>query len=249
MNITLAEGHVLAGRIILITGAGGSLGGTAARACAAQGARLVLLDKAVDRLGRLHDAIVAAGHPQPALYPLDLAGATEVDYQELADILQEEFGALHGLLHSAAELGIPGPLADVNAVQWERLMRINLTSAHLLTRALLPLMARAEDASVVFTTDTSARRGGAYWGAYGIAKIALEGLTRMLAAELESGGRIRVNVFAPGPVNSALRRKSHPGEPAEQILPPEALSHRYVHLLGPASLGVTGQVIDGPGEG
>ncbi|MDD5035759.1 MAG: SDR family oxidoreductase [Methylococcaceae bacterium] len=240
----MSEAGELTGRIILITGAGGSLGSMAAKACAAAGARIVLLDKAVNRLEQVHDDIVAAGHPQPALYPLDLTGATEADYGELAQILTDNFGNLHGLLHSAAELGVLGPLADVNADDWERLLRINLTAAHGLTRAMLPLLMQANDASVVLTGDSSARQGRAYWGAYGVAKIALEGMARMWAEELEGMGRVRVNVLIPGPVNSALRRKSHPGELAAENPPPETLAERYVYLLGPASRGVNGQILE-----
>lgn len=243
---TDAGNSALTGRIILITGAGGSLGSVAAMACAAAGGQLVLLDKAVDRLERVHDAIAGAGHLQPALYPLDLAGAGEADYVELAATLAETFGGLHGLLHSAADLGTLGPLADVSAAEWERVLRVNLTAAHCLTRALLPLLQQSDDAAVVFTTDSSARLGKAYWGSYGVAKIALEGLARMLADELESGGRVRVNLFSPGPVNSTLRRKSHPGETAATLVQPASLASRYVHLLGPASRGATGQLMEGP---
>jgi NAD(P)-dependent dehydrogenase (short-subunit alcohol dehydrogenase family) len=217
----------------------------AAKACAAEGARVVLLDKAVSRLEKLYDEIVASGYLEPAIYPLDLMGAQETDYRELAQTLESEFGALHGLLHSAAELGVPGPLADVDAAAWQRLLHINLTAPHILTQALLPLLAKAGDAAVVFTTDSSARQGRAYWGAYGVAKIALEGLARMLADELQSGGRIRVNLFSPGPVRSAIRRRSHPGEAPEQSPPPEILASRYVYLLGPASRGLTGKLVEG----
>ncbi|MBS1213626.1 MAG: family NAD(P)-dependent oxidoreductase [Proteobacteria bacterium] len=216
-------GDALKGRVILITGAAGSLGTVAAMACAAQGAQTILLDKAVKGLERLYDEIVASGYPRPALYPLDLAGATESDYQELAQTLESEFGALHGLLHSAADLGVLGPLADVDGASLERALRINVTAPHLLTRALLPLLATTGDASVVFTSDASATHRQAYWGAYGIAKTALEGLALVLAQELAAAGRIRVNILEPGPVNSALRMKSHPGEHAGQCTVVKAL--------------------------
>lgn len=244
MNGTVPS-RELSGRILLITGAAGSLGSVAAKACAAEGARVVLLDRMVGRMERLYDEIVAAGHLQPAIYPLDLAGATESDYQELAQTLEQEFGVLDGLLHSAAELGIPGPLTDIDLVSWQRLLHVNLTAAFLLTRALLPLLAKANDAAVVFTTDSSARQNRAYWGAYGIAKVAVESLARMLADELASAGRIRVNLFSPGPVRSGIRKRSHPGEHPEQSRPPQTLASRYVYLLGPASHGMTGELIEG----
>ena len=237
----------LEGRVILITGAGGGLGSVAAKACAAEGACVVLVDNAVPKLEKLHDEIVAAGHPQPAIYPLDLSKATEAEFNELAEILQSQFGMLHGLLHSAAELGVPSPLADVKPGHWDWVLKINLTAAHGLTRALLPLLQAAGDSALVFTSDSSARLGKAYWGAYGVAKIAVEGMARMWAEELESAGLVRVKVFVPGPVNSPLRRKSHPGELPQENPDPQTLARRYVYLLGPESHGVHGQVIEGAG--
>jgi NAD(P)-dependent dehydrogenase (short-subunit alcohol dehydrogenase family) len=239
----MSEGQ-LQGRVILVSGAGGGLGGVAARALAAEGACVVLLDNIVSRLEKVHDEIVTAGHTQPAIYPLDLSKATEADYAELAEILERQFGALHGLLHSAAELGVPGPLADVKAAQWDNLLRVNLSAAHGLTRALLPLLQRAGDSAVVFTSDSSARLGKAYWGAYGVAKIALEGMARMWAEELASAGQVRVNVLVPGPVASPMRRRSHPGELPEECPPAHTLAGRYVHLLGPASRGLHGQIVE-----
>jgi NAD(P)-dependent dehydrogenase (short-subunit alcohol dehydrogenase family) len=125
-------------------------------------------------------------------------------------------------------------------------LRINLSAVHGLTRAVLPLLQAAGDASLVFTSNSSARLGKAYWGAYGVADIALEGMARMWAEELASAGRVRVNIFVPGPVNSPVRRKTHPGEAPDQNPSPASLADRYVYLLGPDSQGVNGQIIEGP---
>lgn len=229
-----ADTGTLADRVILITGAAGGLGSVAARACAEQGAQLVLLDSVVSKLEKLSDELVAAGHRQPALYPLDLAKAGDADYAELAEILETQFGVLHGLLHSAAQPGNLGPLADQTQATFEHLLRVNLSAAHGLTRALLPLLRQTGDTAVVFTGDSSARHGQAYWNAYGIAKIALEALAHMLAEELESEGRIRVHLLLPGPVDSPIRRHTHAGEHPGQRRPAHDWSTTYVRLLGPA---------------
>jgi NAD(P)-dependent dehydrogenase (short-subunit alcohol dehydrogenase family) len=220
------------GPVILITGAGGGLGRVAAEACATHGAQLVLLDRAVRKLEQLSDRLAAAGHRQPALCPLDLAQAGDAEYAELAEIIEGHFGALHGLLHCAADPGNLGPLIDQDLPTFERLLRVNLSAAHGLTRALLPLLRQTGDARIVFTTDTSARRGQAYWGPYGIAKIALEALARMLAEELESEGRVRVHVLAPGPIDSPIRRHTHAGERPDRRRPTHAWAARIVRLLG-----------------
>ena len=141
------------GRTLLITGACGSLGSVASKALAAAGAQLILLDKNVSQLERLSDEITDAGHSMPALYPLDLLTAVEADYQTLANLIDENFGCLHGLLHSAADLGALQPLSDISAAAWQASLLINLTAPFLLTKALLPLLLQSEGACVVFTTD------------------------------------------------------------------------------------------------
>jgi NAD(P)-dependent dehydrogenase (short-subunit alcohol dehydrogenase family) len=78
-----------------------------------------------------------------------------------------------------------------------------------------------------------------------VANIALEGMARIWAEELASAGRVRVNLFVPGPVNSPSRRKTHPGELPAANPSPNTLAAHYVYLLGPESLGVNGQTIEG----
>lgn len=223
----------LSERFILVTGAAGSLGRIASKALAGAGAQLILLDKSVPGLERLSDEIVAAGAPMPALYPLDFLDATEADYDTLAGIVEQQFGTLHGLIHSAADLGTLQPVADIKATAWQASLLVNLTAPFLLTRALFPLLSLCGNASVIFTTDSSAQGNKAYWGAYGVAKNALEGLAHMWAEEQENLGRVRIEVFVPGPTQSAIRRKSHPGEIFENLPPAESLADRYVRLMTP----------------
>ncbi|HEY5137791.1 MAG TPA: SDR family NAD(P)-dependent oxidoreductase, partial [Methylococcales bacterium] len=69
-------------QVILITGAGGGLGSTAALTLAKNGAHVILLDKNIAKLEAVYDAILAANAPEPIIYPFDLAGANENEYQE-----------------------------------------------------------------------------------------------------------------------------------------------------------------------
>ena len=100
-------------RVILITGAGSGIGAALARGCAAQGATVVLLDKVVRALEQVYDTIAAAGDPQAAIYPMNLEGAAEKDYVDLAATIEKEFGRLDGLVHNAAMLGALVPLAHL----------------------------------------------------------------------------------------------------------------------------------------
>lgn len=237
----------LAARVILIAGAAGTLGSAAAAACATEGATVILLDKHIGRLEKVYDSILAGGHPQPAIYPLDLVGATERDYAELAATIAREFGALHGLLHTAAELGTLGPANDLTMAEVERLFRINCSAPLQLTRALLDLMQRTGDASIVFTSDSSARRAKAFWGAYGISKLAIEGFSSILADEVEQGGKIRVNTLIPGPFRSPIHLRAFPAGDWEALPGPEQPAASLIYLVSSASRGLHGQVIESLG--
>ncbi|CAG0939376.1 putative oxidoreductase YciK [Candidatus Brocadiaceae bacterium] len=234
----------LKNNIILITGAGGGLGSTAALALAKQGAHIILLDKMISKLEHCYDAIVAANAPTPIMYPFDLAGATENDYQELADRIQEKYGMLHGLLHSAVEFSAFTPISLHSTKDWGHTLNVNLNAPFLLTRVLLPVLQNAPHASIVFTSDSSSRNATAYSGAYGVSKIALEGLSRILAEELEAAGKIRVNTLVPSPVNSPLRKRAYPAEDKHKLPAMDFLNEAYLYLFSSQSIGVTGQVID-----
>jgi NAD(P)-dependent dehydrogenase (short-subunit alcohol dehydrogenase family) len=97
---------------------------------------------------------------------------------------------------------------------------------------------------VVFTASGVGRRGRAYWGAYAASKFALEGLSQVLADELEGISHVRVNTLNPGRARTAMRRQAYPAEDVNQVPLPETLTAAYIALLGPASLGVTGGAFD-----
>lgn len=234
----------LSNQVILITGAGGGLGSTAALALARQGAHIILLDKSIPKLEKIYDAIVAAGGPEPVLYPFDLAGANEEQYQELADAIDQRYGSLQGLLHSAGEFSAYTPIVNHKTKDWGHTLNVNLNAAFLLSRVLLPVMQKSKQASIVFTSDSAARKAPAYAGAYGVSKIALEGFAKILAEELEAGQKIRVNTLVPGPVDSPLRKKAYPAEDKSRIPAMSSLETIYTYLFGAASIGVTGQIID-----
>jgi len=235
---------LLNNQVILITGAGGGLGGTAAIALAQQGASIVLLDKSIPKLESAYDKIVAVGGPEPTMYPFDLAGANELQYQEMAAALEAKYGAIQGLLHSAVELSAFTPISIYKTREWGHSLNVNLNAPFLLTRVLLPLMQNSRHASIVFTSDSSARNAPAYSGAYGVAKIALEGFARILAGELESADKIRVNILIPGPVDSPLRKRVYPAEDKSLLSTMQSLDKFYNFLFSEQSIGLTGQTID-----
>lgn len=220
----------LAGRVLLITGASGGLGSAAARAAAAAGAELVLCGRNRKRLEAVYDAIVEAGGLEPALFPIDFGGASEADYERLAEGIEADFGRLDGVAHLAAAFAGLKPLASTPIEEWQRTLHATLTAPFMITRACLPLLQAAEDAAVVFAADRHAAEGPAFWGAYAAAKAGLETMANMLAAE--TGGHPRVHVLDPGPLDTALRRRAYPGGDPDAADPAEAAAE-IVRLLGP----------------
>ncbi|MHB1950706.1 MAG: YciK family oxidoreductase [Acidiferrobacteraceae bacterium] len=232
---------LLADRVILVTGAGDGLGRAAALAFARHGARIVLLGRTVSKLERVYDEIEDAGGATPAIMPLDLATAGSVQYQELLNGIEAEFGRLDGVLHSAAKLGPLMPLVMYEFDEWHQVMQVNVHAAYIITRMLLPLLERSGDASVIFTGSEVGRRGRAYWGAFGISQFALEGMSQIWADETESAGTVRFNTLDPGAVRTNMRLSAYPAEDPDTLPTPGDVMPAYLYLMGPDSRGVTGQ--------
>jgi NAD(P)-dependent dehydrogenase (short-subunit alcohol dehydrogenase family) len=228
-------------RIILVTGAGNGIGAAVAKSYAQYGATVILLDKIVRNLEQVYDAIESASAVQPAIYPMNLEGASEKDYLDLAATIEKEFGRLDGLLHNAAMLGALIPIAHFEAELWYKILQVNLNAPFLMTRACLNLLLQSNNASILFSADNVGRRGKAYWGAYGVSKAGIENLMQLLADEMEANTSVRVNSFDPGPVATAFRNLAYPGENPERITRPEDVVAPHLYLMGPDSKGVTGK--------
>ena len=231
-------------KVILITGAGGGLGGTAALALSEQNATLILLDKSIPKLEKVYDAIVEKGFTTPVLYPFDLAGASEVQYEALATILLEKYGSIQGVLHSAVEFSAFSPVANHETKAWGDALNVNLNAPFLLTRVLLPVLQKSEHASIVFTSDSSAQNTLAYAGAYGVSKVALEAFSKILAHELEGLGKIRVNTLIPDVVDTPLRKRAYPAEDKTVLPKMETLNAVYTYLFSDESIGMTAQTVN-----
>ena len=246
MNNTLLHSYsapeeLLKDHVILVTGAGGAIGGAAALSYAKFGATVILLGRSEKTLNETYDAIVNAGYSKPMLCPLNLENATPGNYQALADSIEKEFGRLDGILHAAAMLGSLTPLEHYDLALWSRVMQINLNAPFLITRTCLNLLKAAENASVIFSAAGVGLKGEAYWGAYGVAHAAVENLAEIFADELESNTSIRINSLDPGLVRSRLRALAFPGEDPNTLPSADQIMPAYLYLMGNESIGITGE--------
>lgn len=219
----------------MISGAAAGLGRALALDLAERGMRLFLLDRNVRGLEKLSDAIVANGLEAPGICPLDLAEAGPEAFDQVARILEDEFGGLDHLVHAAAHFSSLSPLDQVEPAEWLRVMQVNLNAPWALSVACLPLLRQSQAASVTFVVDDVHRSTSAYWGAYGVSKAGLRSLAAVLERELEHTG-IRVLTVNPGPMRTALRAAAYLGEnPATQPDPAVAAAGIVCRLLESAS--------------
>lgn len=236
------EPDCMAGRVVLVTGATRGIGRAVARDLVRHGATVVLHGRNAAALDALYEELRRLG-PEPAVAQLDLERAQGDEYQGLTEQIEARYGRLDGLLHNAGVLGDRSPVEHYDIALWQRVIHVNLNATFILTRCLLPLLDRAQDASVVFTTSGVGNRGRAYWGAYSVSKFGVEGLAQVLADEVENSA-IRVNCINPGPARTPMRARAYPAEDPGTLMRPEALTGPYLFLLGPASRGISGQRIE-----
>lgn len=239
-----APDNLLQDKIILVTGAGDGIGRAAALTYAAYGATVILVGKTTEKLEAVYDEIEASGAPQPAIVPLNLETATEHDYIDLTNILEQEFGRIDGILHNASVLGMRTSLENYDPITWNQVMQVNVNAPFILTQNLLPLLHRSERASIIFTSSGVGRTGRAYWGAYSVSKFATEGMMQVLADELENTSNIRANCINPGATRTQMRAYAYPAENPETVAAPADIMPVYLYLMGDESAEINGKSLD-----
>ena len=249
MNIACPEhytpsANTFKDRVILVTGAGDGIGKTVSLALAKNGATLILLGRTQKNLDAVYDQIVSEGGAQPAIVPMNLLTITPPEVESLRATIENEFGRLDGILHNAAILGERTPLEHYPPHVWLEVMQINVNSAFLLTQAMMPILKKTYDPSILFTTSSVGRKGKAFWGAYAVSKFAVEGMMQVLADEVAENSRLRVNCINPGATRTRMRAAAYPSEDTSKLKTAESLVKHYLWLLGPDSHGVHGQSID-----
>ena len=235
------EKDYLAGRVVLVTGATQGIGRETALAAAAHGATVVLLARSVKGLEKVYDDIVAAGGPEPVAIPLDLLKASDDDFNTMSYQIKHAVGRLDGIVHCAAHFYALSPLVDQRIDEWMNQYRINTVAPFALTRACMPLLTAAADASVVFVGETHGQQPGPFWGAFGASKAGVGYLMQVAASEWDAYPNLRVNLLVPGPVNSPQRTRTHPGEAKSERGNLADLMPHMLYWLGGASRGRSGE--------
>ena len=231
----------LEGKYIAITGASKGLGRQLALDFAREGAAgIALVARHADRLYQVREEIRALA-PRTRVLALaaDLRHSKAVERVSAA-LLSEFQGRLDVLVNNASTVG-PSPmpyLLDYPLEEFRRVLDTNLIAPFLLTRKLLPAMIENGGAVINVTSDAGVT-GYSGWGAYGISKFGLEGLSQTWARELEGAG-IRVNRVDPGNMDTDMHRAAEPDEDPAQWADPAAVTEVFLFLASDASRYVTG---------
>ena len=200
----------LAGSVALVTGASRGIGAAVAVELARLGAHCVLTARSQGGLEETDDAIRAAGSGAATLLPLDLAKQAE-KIDMLGPSIVQRFGRLDILVHAAGVLAKLTPVAHIQPRDWQEAAAVNLSACWRLIRSCDPPLRAAPAGRAVVLTDAVAVEPRAYWGLYGAGKAGQEHLVRTWAAEA-ARTPLRVSLFDPGPVATALRAVAMPGE-------------------------------------
>ncbi|MEI2629049.1 YciK family oxidoreductase [Erwinia aphidicola] len=237
------KSDLLNNRIILVTGASDGIGREAALTYARYGAQLVLLGRNADKLQQVCDEVNQRSQAPALWFTLDLETATAQSCQQLAEAIAEKLPRLDGVLHNAGVLGEVVPMDKQDPTIWQQVMRVNIDGTFFLTQALLPLLLKAEGASLVFTTSSVGRQGRAGWGAYSVSKFATEGMMQVLAEEYDPR-QLRVNCINPGGTRTKMRASAFPQEDANKLKTPADIMPLYLWLMGDDSKRKTGTSFD-----
>ncbi|MDQ3061341.1 MAG: SDR family oxidoreductase [Acidobacteriota bacterium] len=232
----------LTGKHILITGASRGLGRQLAIDFAREGATAISITaRRADDLTEVRDRILEVSPAtRMALIAANLANQDDIE-RIVAATLSEFGGRLDVLVNNASVLGpTPMPfLLDYPLEDFRDVVNINLIAPFLLIKKALPAMIES-GGSIINVTSDAGQNGYPGWGAYGISKFGIEGMSETWAAELEESD-VRVNWVDPGEMNTKMHRDAEPDEDPSQWADPEDVTEVFVYLASDESKGVSGK--------
>ena len=236
----------LTGKNILITGASQGLGRAIALRFAPEGAGgLSIVARHVDKLNKVRDEVRKIA-PKIDIVVIEADVSKPGDIERIVAITLAQFkGRLDVLVNNASTIG-PSPmpnLLDYPVEDFREVLDTNLIGPFLLIKSTLPAMTE-HGGSIINVTSDAGQVGYPGWGAYGISKFGLEGMSQTWASELEDSG-VRVNWVDPGNMNTAMHRAAEPDEDPNEWANPADVTDVFVFLGSDESKNVTGKRFQG----
>lgn len=231
-------------KVVLIGGATGALGSAVTEVLAKTGARLALTSTSSAQLEGLAEEIELPDD-RLLLSTVDATDAESVE-QLVSDVL-ERFGALHILLNTIGGWGGGKAVAETPLEAWDWMLTLNLRSAFLLSRAVLPPMLEAGWGRIVHTSSKTALEPRAKQAGYAVAKMGLITLTETIAAEVEGRG-VTANVVLPSIIDTPANRRMMSGADANRWVPPRHIAETMCFLCRDVAGSINGERIRMYGE-
>ncbi|HKX29049.1 MAG TPA: SDR family NAD(P)-dependent oxidoreductase [Blastocatellia bacterium] len=232
-------------RVILITGAAGSLGTAVARAFHASGARLALADRSPEHLSKRLPEL-AAERPSSFLPATDVTDPDSVKI--MVEKTLDHFGRIDALINIAGGYRAGQPLHETPLGDWDAMLDLNARSVWITCHAVIPHLLRQGAGKIINIASRAATHGEAYHAAYSVSKAAVLRLTETLAAELKNAG-INVNCVMPGLIDTPANREAMPGADRSTWVAPDALADVILFLASDAARAVQGAAIPVYGRG
>ena len=225
---------MLEGKVAMITGASQGLGRALALAYAKEGAQIVINSRQRESIGPVAEEAESTGAEVLAL-AADVSRSADVE--RLVGAATQRFGRVDVLVNNAGVLGPRVAIVEYPEDEWRQVIDANLTGPFLVSKAVIPHM--PEGGSIVNIASGVSIEGRPEWGAYAVSKFGVEGLTQILAAELEERG-IRVNAVDPGGMRTEMRAAAYPEEDPMTRITPEENTEVFLYLASDESKGITG---------
>ena len=220
---------------ILITGASKGIGRSLAVNLSKHKANVILLARNEDLLDSLYDEIKEKYNTNPMIIGCDLSQFEEDEAQEIANVVSKNYKCLDALINNASILKKMSSINDYDLKSWKKVLNVNLTSAFLLSKYLMPLMMDSKLPRIIFTSSGVANKGKAYWGAYSVSKAGIKNLSEILNDELNSLTNFKVFNFNPKETRTEMRALAYPAENPSSVKAPDELINYYLWMLSERS--------------
>ena len=232
MNFDL---NLLKNKNILITGASNGIGKSLSVNLSKYGANVIMLSRNENALDAIYDSLKEKYKTDPCILKCDLENLDDEKSQEIANIISKNYQNLDSIIHNAAILEKMSDIESFDLQTWDKVMRVNLTSAFILSKYLIPLMKSSTTPRIIFTTSSVGKKGKAFWGAYSVSKAGVNALSDILSDELESISNIKVFNFDPKATKTNMRAMAYPAEDPSAIKNPDQLINYYLWMLSEKS--------------
>ncbi len=118
---------------------------------------------------------------------------------------------------------------------WKEVFNINLHSAFIISKEILPALKAAPNGRIIFTSSGVAEVGKAFWGAYSASKFAVKGLAEILRDELDTTSNVKVFNYDPGKTRTSMRALAYPAENPQDLKEPKVLFNDYLWFFSDES--------------